>query len=84
MGEGGRAVVGETRTDGGRRDYPEAKLQNNIDSEIMQVVLEEAREAYDARVVVELPSNTPDDVDSNTERIAAWVASWLADHPDGV
>lgn len=50
----------------------------------MQVVLEEAREAYDEQIVVELPSNTPDDVDSNTERIAAWVASWLADHPNGV
>ena len=48
------------------------------------MVLEEAREAYDAQIVVELPSNTPDDVDSNTERIAAWFVSWLIDHPNGV
>ncbi|KAA8572863.1 hypothetical protein EYC84_003432 [Monilinia fructicola] len=29
------------------RNYPEAKLQENLDAEIMEVLLEEARESYD-------------------------------------
>lgn len=37
--------------------------------------LEEACEACDAQIAVELPSNTPNDVESNTERTAAWIAS---------
>ena len=39
------------------RKYPEAKLQENLDSEIMEVLLEEARESYDAEIVVELRSD---------------------------
>ena len=59
-----------------RRGYAEAKLQENLDSEIMQVLLEEAREAYDEEIVVELQSDTPDDIEGNVERIEKWVASW--------
>jgi adenylate kinase len=59
-----------------RRGYAESKLQENLDSEIMQVLLEEAREAYDEEIVVELQSDTPDDIEGNVERIERWVASW--------
>lgn len=42
----------------------------------MQTVLEEARSSYAEEVVVELDSETPEDIESNVERIVQWVASW--------
>ncbi|KAI4135413.1 MAG: hypothetical protein LQ347_000706 [Umbilicaria vellea] len=65
------------------RDYPEQKLQENIDSEIMEVLLKEARDSYDAGIVVELQSNDSEDMESNVERIEEWVKSWkLNNAPD--
>ncbi|KAK3328458.1 AAA domain-containing protein [Cercophora scortea] len=58
------------------RKYPEIKLQENLDSEIMEVLLQEARDAYDEEIVVELQSNTADDMDVNVDRIEAWVKQW--------
>ena len=45
-----------------------------------QVCAEEAKEAYDAAIVHEVPSNTTDDMDSNVARATAWVQSWRASH----
>ncbi|KAI1827545.1 AAA domain-containing protein [Xylaria intraflava] len=63
------------------RKYPEAKLQENIDSEIMDVLLQEARESYDENIVIELTSNTTDEMESNVDRIEAWVEQWKKDNP---
>lgn len=62
------------------RDYPEAKLQENMDSEIMEVLLQEARDSFQPEIVQELQSNNAEDLDSNVERIESWVTSWKADH----
>ncbi|KAI0167059.1 P-loop containing nucleoside triphosphate hydrolase protein [Hypoxylon sp. FL1284] len=62
------------------RKYPEAKLQENLDSEIMEVLLQEARESYDEQIVVELTSNTSDEMESNVDRIEAWIKQWKKDH----
>ena len=62
------------------RDYPEVKLQENIDSEIMEVLLSEARESYDKEIVVELQSNEDDDIEANTERIETWIKNWRHEH----
>ncbi len=62
------------------RDYPEEKLQENLDSEIMEVLLEEARESYDAEIIVELTSNTSEDMESNIERIEVWLEQWRKDN----
>ncbi|KAI5839233.1 AAA domain-containing protein [Morchella snyderi] len=66
------------------RNYPEKKLQENLDAEIMQVILEEALESYDEEIVVELQSNNTEEIDSNMERIDTWLKQWKLDHPDGV
>ena len=58
------------------RDYPEAKLQENLDSEIMEVLLQEARDSYDEEIIVELTSNTSDEMESNIERIEMWIGQW--------
>ncbi|KAI9881369.1 MAG: factor activating pos9 [Pleopsidium flavum] len=62
------------------RDYPEQKLQENLDSEIMQVLLEEARESYDAEIVVELRSDGTEDIENNVGRIETWIKNWEQDN----
>lgn len=46
----------------------------------MEVLLEEARDAYDNEIVVELMSTTADEMDSNVERIEAWIKQWMLDN----
>jgi adenylate kinase len=46
----------------------------------MEVLLDEAREAFDPEIVVELTSNTSEDMESNLERIEAWVKQWKMDN----
>ncbi|SLM39041.1 pos9-activating factor fap7 [Lasallia pustulata] len=65
------------------RDYPEAKLQENMDSEIMEVLLEEARDSYDAEMVVELQSNESEDLESNVDRIETWIKNWKLNNAPG-
>ncbi|KAF2205806.1 P-loop containing nucleoside triphosphate hydrolase protein [Delitschia confertaspora ATCC 74209] len=64
-----------------QRGYEGQKLEENIDAEIMQVLLDEARESYDEEIVVELRSDGEvGEVDSNVERIQGWVENWKKDH----
>ncbi len=62
------------------RNYAEAKLQENLDSEIMEVLLQEARDSYDEEIVIELTSNTSDEMETNVDRIEAWVKQWKAEN----
>ncbi|KAF5524305.1 Adenylate kinase isoenzyme 6-like protein HBR1 [Colletotrichum aenigma] len=62
------------------RKYPEAKLQENLDSEIMEVLLQEARDAFDEEIVVELTSNTSDEMETNVSRVEDWLEQWKKDH----
>jgi adenylate kinase len=59
------------------RGYAENKLTENIDAEIMQVVLDLARESYRPEIVFELTSNSVDDLDNNTRQIVDMVAAWV-------
>ncbi|KAF8416525.1 P-loop containing nucleoside triphosphate hydrolase protein [Tirmania nivea] len=63
-----------------KRKYHEEKITENIDAEIMQVILEEARESYAPEIVIELQSDNVEDVDSNVERIKAWYEAWMEDN----
>ncbi|CAG8672582.1 10459_t:CDS:2 [Rhizophagus irregularis] len=49
------------------------KITENIDCEIFQVILEEAKESYANEIVIELQSNTIQDMESNASRIEQWV-----------
>jgi adenylate kinase len=46
----------------------------------MNVVLEDARESYAPEIVVELTSESPDDVEENVARIVSWVEQWKQDN----
>eukprot|EP00735_Rhodelphis_limneticus_P007206 TRINITY_DN19710_c0_g1::TRINITY_DN19710_c0_g1_i1::g.3325::m.3325 TRINITY_DN19710_c0_g1::TRINITY_DN19710_c0_g1_i1::g.3325 ORF type:complete len:178 (-),score=31.04,sp/Q54Y03/KAD6_DICDI/57.99/8e-66,AAA_18/PF13238.1/3.6e-31,AAA_17/PF13207.1/2.9e-17,AAA_28/PF13521.1/7e-05,AAA_28/PF13521.1/3.8e+03,AAA/PF00004.24/0.00019,AAA/PF00004.24/3.7e+03,SKI/PF01202.17/0.00046,AAA_33/PF13671.1/0.007,KaiC/PF06745.8/0.0014,KaiC/PF06745.8/5.5e+02,AAA_16/PF13191.1/0.00083,DUF2075/PF09848.4/0.0019,Cytidylate_kin2/PF1 len=57
-----------------QRGYNEKKLSENLECEIMQVIVDQAKESYTREgAVVELPSNSVDDVESNLERICSWI-----------
>jgi adenylate kinase len=65
------------------RGYTGKKLEENMDSEIMQVLLDEAREAYKEEIVVELQSEKAEDVEGNVERIERWIENWRRDREGG-
>jgi adenylate kinase len=58
------------------RGYNDKKRSENMECEIMQVVAESARESYPPEAVHELSSNTVEDMDSNVDRIVAWLDAW--------
>ncbi|KAL1432807.1 hypothetical protein MTO96_013009 [Rhipicephalus appendiculatus] len=58
------------------RGYAGKKLEENLQCEIFQTILDEAREAYDNGIVFELPSNTPEDMEDNLDRICSWIEQW--------
>lgn len=62
------------------RAYPLHKIQENNTAEIMNVVLEDARESYAPEIVVELRSERPEDVEENIGRLVAWVEAWKRDN----
>lgn len=58
------------------------KIQENNEAEIMEVVLNDARESYAQEIVVELHSESPEQIEQNIERIVAWVQAWRSNHVD--
>ena len=66
------------------RDYGEKKLEENLQCEIFQTVLDEARESYREEIVHELQSNVPEDTVQAVERIEAWIKQWRHDRENTV
>ena len=58
------------------RDYNEQKIVDNIQCEIFQTILEEARENYSDSIVHELCSNLPEDMEKNLEAIIHFISEW--------
>lgn len=58
------------------RGYSAAKRTENMECEIMQIVLDAAKESYDENIVQVLESNTLDDMSSNVARVIEWYESW--------
>ena len=46
----------------------------------MEVLTQEARDAYDGEMVVELKSEKTEDIDSNVDRLERWIGQWKKDH----
>jgi adenylate kinase len=59
------------------------KIQENNTVEIMEVVLDEARSSYPPEIVVELKSESTDDLNANVTRLAEWATSWTRNN-DGL
>lgn len=66
------------------RGYNEKKLNDNVECEIFQTILEEAKESYKEEIVHELQSNVPEDTTQNVDRIETWVKKWHFDKENTV
>ncbi|XP_020589187.1 adenylate kinase isoenzyme 6 homolog [Phalaenopsis equestris] len=58
------------------RGYMGVKLTNNIECEIFQVLLEEARSSYAEDIVIPLHSNCVEDMSSNVAMLTDWINNW--------
>uniref|UniRef100_A0A7S2SS55 Adenylate kinase isoenzyme 6 homolog n=1 Tax=Rhizochromulina marina TaxID=1034831 RepID=A0A7S2SS55_9STRA len=61
------------------RGYSATKVSENVECEIMQVILEEARESFPVEIVHEVQSESIEDMDSNVGRVAQWLEQWKVD-----
>lgn len=48
----------------------------------MQVLLDEARESYDEEIIVELRSDSSEEIESNIERLEAWYKQWIENNKE--
>ena len=46
----------------------------------MEVILEEAQSSYAPEIVVELSSDTLEELESNVTRILEWIEQWTKNH----
>jgi len=61
------------------RGYTGKKLEENIQCEIFQTILDEAKASYRDELVHELLSNTQEEQESNCSRILQWIQAWHQD-----
>jgi adenylate kinase len=62
------------------RGYATNKIEENMDAEIFQELLEEAKKGFEEEIVVEVYSDTLEEMDANVDRIVQWYESWKKDH----
>lgn len=58
------------------RGYETKKITENVDAEIIQVCLDEAMESYPPELVLELSSNSVQDMQSNVAKINSIISNW--------
>lgn len=58
-----------------KRGYTQEKISENVEAEIMQVVLDDAKGAFDDKIVLELTSDQPEEMEENVEKLAEWAAA---------
>ncbi|CAI8004042.1 Adenylate kinase isoenzyme 6 [Geodia barretti] len=63
-----------------KRGYSGQKLTDNVQCEIFQTILEEARDSYSHSMVHELPSNTPENFEQNVDIICTLISEWTSAH----
>ncbi len=61
------------------REYNEKKIQENIQAEILQVCLDEAQESWPASRVVELTSESVEQMEENVQRTVQWIENYMKD-----
>ncbi|CAH1119652.1 unnamed protein product [Phaedon cochleariae] len=62
------------------RGYSGKKLEDNVQCEIFQVILDEAKMSYKENIIHELSSTTPEELQENINRICLWLQQWFQDN----
>ena len=58
------------------RGYSEKKITKNVECEIFQAIVEEARDSYAEEVVRVCASNSIEDMEANEAAIVEWINQW--------
>ncbi|KXJ77348.1 hypothetical protein RP20_CCG007785 [Aedes albopictus] len=58
------------------RGYNDRKVKSNMECEIFQIPLDEAKDSYRSEIIVELQSDTEADLDGNVKLISDWLEHW--------
>ncbi|CAG0917842.1 unnamed protein product [Notodromas monacha] len=59
-----------------QRGYSEGKIRENVECEIFQILIEEAKESYDEEKVSVWPSETKEDLKRNVDRLREFILEW--------
>lgn len=62
------------------RGYTGKKLEDNVQCEIFQTVLEEAKSSYNENIIHELSSKTPEELQMNINQICGWMQMWFTEN----
>lgn len=62
------------------RQYNEKKLEDNVQCEIFQTILDEARDSYKPEIVHEIRSDILEDIEKNASNISSWIDQWMKDN----
>ena len=62
------------------RKYNEKKLEDNVQCEIFQTILDEARDSYKPEIVHEIRSDILEDIEKNASNISSWIDQWIKDN----
>jgi adenylate kinase len=60
----------------GKRNYDKKKITENVQAEIMQVVFDEAMDSYKPEIILELQSNTNEDMEKNIANVLSLISKW--------
>uniref|UniRef100_A0AAG5D4U1 Adenylate kinase isoenzyme 6 homolog n=1 Tax=Anopheles atroparvus TaxID=41427 RepID=A0AAG5D4U1_ANOAO len=58
------------------REYGDRKIKSNMECEIFQIPLDEARDAYRKEIIFELTSDTQEDLEKNVQQVYDWLMEW--------
>ncbi|XP_050583819.1 adenylate kinase isoenzyme 6 [Bombus affinis] len=64
------------------RGYTGKKLEDNIQCEIFQIILEQARATFEEEIVYELTSDNRNQLRSNVNSIFQWIQQWKLDNQE--
>lgn len=59
------------------RGYSEKKIRENVECEIFQTVVEEARDSYAEEIVRVCPSNDIEEMELNEKDVLEWINKWV-------
>ncbi len=60
------------------RGYRDNKIAENIECEIMEVTAEDVHSSYKPEIIMELQSNTPEDMEANVNAVAKRIKDMMA------
>lgn len=66
------------------RGYAQKKIQENVEAEIMRVIYDEALEAFDKKIVIQLQNDDIDQQEDNIIKIKQWMVQFAKDNNDNL